>query len=256
VFDNDWRDGKWDEQSGGKLELWFHPTPDGRVPDTWKDITCGVDTATGQAGDMSSNSVGSFLRASTGEKIAQFTANDMFPTDFAQKIMAICVWMNTCLIVPERNGPGGELVKTMVRANYPNLFRPPKDEMRGVGKRERDPGWWTDRENKKLMFSDLRNAYRDGKFINRSERAMRECLEYIFDGSKIEHSKALASPDPTASGENHGDMCISDALALRGAIDKVDGSKQRVAVSPKIPHNCALSRRLRRERESSTASSW
>jgi hypothetical protein len=247
LFDSDWRDGKWDEQAGGKLELWFDPLPGGKFPEDWNDVSCGVDTATGQAGDMSSNSVASFTRSSTGEKIAQLTVNDMFPTDFAQKVMAICWWMNHCLIVPERNGPGGELVKTMVRAGYPNLFRPPKDEIRGVGRREREPGWWTDRENKKLIFSDLRNAYRDGKFKNRSERALRECAEYIFDGNKIEHSKSLASPDPTVAGENHGDMCIADALSLRGQMDKASSRKEPEKTS-EVPIGCAQWRREERKR--------
>ena len=215
LFDQNWREPKWDKQIGGRLQIWFSPTPEGKVPEAWNDIVCGVDTAAGQAGDMSSNSVASFVRKSTGEKVAQYTANDMFPSDFAKKVLAIAAWFNNCLIVPERNGPGGELVATMVREGYSNIFRPPKDEIRGAGKREKSVGWWTDRENKKLIFFDLRNAYRDGKFINRCEAALRECTEYIYDGNKIEHSKALASPDPTATGENHGDMCFVAGTMIR-----------------------------------------
>ncbi len=257
LFDRDWRLPKWDQQLGGRLHIWFNPTPEGRVPDSWTDIVAGVDTAAGQAGDMSSNSVASWIRKSTGEKIAQFTANDMFPSDFALKVMAISVWMNNCLIVPERNGPGGELVATMVRERYTNIFRPAKDEVRGVGKRERNFGWWTDRENKKLIFFELRNAYRDGKYINRCEAALRECPEYIYDGQKIEHSKALSSPDPTSSGENHGDMVISDALAWRGIQDRGgQGAAETTDAKPTVPVNCALSRREERQRRQKLSSLW
>lgn len=43
---------------------------------------------------------------------------------------------------------------------------------------------------------------------------MRQCLDYVFTSDrKIEHRSASSSDDPTASGDNHGDLVVADMLA-------------------------------------------
>jgi hypothetical protein len=61
-------------------------------------------------------------------------------------------------------------------------------------------------------------ALRNGEFINRSIEALRELGEYVhMPNGDITHIKGHNQLDPTACGENHGDIVIADALAYHGS---------------------------------------
>jgi hypothetical protein len=231
----DWKHPEWFEHARGAIQLWFHPDIDGKVPKAWDDIACGVDVATGKGGEMSSNSVASFVRRSTGEKIAQFTTNALSPTEFAKVVFGLCSWFNEAFLIFEENGPGGEFAKQVKELGYRKVFMRNDDETKFVSKKTKKPGWWSDKDNKKILLADYRNALMIGRFLNRCEEALTECSQYVHQpGGKVEHSRSMTKDDPTISGENHGDMTIADALANRG-IHELDRMKTQEKDEPDEP---------------------
>ena len=252
VLKPDWKKPEWHEQTGARVKLWFHPEVDDKVPATWDDVVCGVDTATGKGGEMSSNSVASFARRSTGEKIAEFVTNQMSAPEFCLYVLGLCRWFNNAYLIWEENGPGGEFTKQVKETEYRNVFYRNDNETQFRNKKTRKPGWYSTKETKRILLSDYGKALMSGKFINRSIDAINECREYVHQpNGVIEHARSKATIDPTASGENHGDRVISDSLACRGIADIVRDTK--VKGPPEPPPNSFGGRRLAWEKERNKA---
>jgi hypothetical protein len=216
----DWRKPEWYEQRGGHLKLWFHPI-DGKVPENWNDCVVACDVSTGKGGEMTSNSVAAIYRRTTGEKIAELTTNIMSPSDFCKSVLALCKWCNDAFLIWEENGPGGEFTKQVKETDYRNIYYRNESETMLATKKTRKPGWWSNKETKRLLLSDYAKALIEGKLINRSHEAVHECSQYVHQpNGVIEHSRAKNTPDPTVAGENHGDRVIADALAWCAIADR------------------------------------
>jgi hypothetical protein len=204
------------------------------------DYAVGADTSMGRGGEMGSNSVASVVNRTTGEKVGQFTTALMSPMDFAEYCLALCRWLGNAFLIWEDNGPGGEFSKAVKEANYRNVFYR-QDETKFRSVRTTKPGWWTSKPSKRLLLSTYSKAIMNATFINRCEEALRECGEYVVEpDGDITHQKARDTIDPTAHGENHGDMVIADALANR-AIGEVTKNLAPVQAGP--PKDCFLARR-------------
>lgn len=255
-LDPDWKNPIWDAHPGGEVQLWFIPTEDGKVPDEIRSVVCGVDIAHGGSGDMSSNSVASFVRRDTGEKIAQFTSNSLYPDEFCHIVLALCKWFDSAYLIFERNGGGGlTFGNEVLKSGYHRVFYQTDSEMKRFKQRTKKPGFWTNSENKPVLLANYRHAMMRWQFKNPCEEALRECLEYVnHPGGKIEHSKALASENPASQGENHGDMVIADALANRGLSDVANPELEEPERDP--PLNSIAGRRLVQQREKSKICRW
>lgn len=243
VWDGDWKSARWDESENGRMLLWFSPDAAGKVP--YHDIVVGNDIATGKGGDMSSNSVASIIRSSTGEKIGEFAVNTLSPHEFCEYVLAICTWCNNAFLIWEDTGPGGEFTRRLREGSYGNIYRRDADETSVSRKKSKKLGWSSTPATKRALLADYKTALMDGRFVNRSDDALMECGQYeVLPNGTIEHSKSLAAIDPNARGKNHGDRVIADALAWRGAQDL----GQSVAAAPPniIPINSAAHRRTQR----------
>lgn len=250
VFKPDWKNPEWIQQAGGgRVRLWFDPDVDGLVPKDWTDVVCGVDVATGKGGDMSSSSVASFVRSSNGEKIAEFSTNQMFPDAFCLYVLALCRWFNDAYLIPEANGPGGQFVKQVIESQYMKVYYRKDDDTKFVAKSSKSIGFWTSKDSKRILLSDYAKALINGSFINRSEVAYEECGQYVHEpNGDIKHSRAKATIDPTAAGENHGDVVIADALACRGISEvKVLQKTEGPAAPPPNSFGARHLARLRRK---------
>lgn len=226
----DWKHPQWSQMRGGRLQLWFTPTVDGTVSQAWKDVICGVDVATGKGGEMSSNSVASFARRTTGEMVAQFVTNQMSPTEYCFYVLALCKWFNEAFLIWEENGPGGEFTKRTRLEGYRNIFYR-EEETNITRKKTSKVGWHSNKDSKRILLSDYANALKNGSFINRSLESLTELSEYIMEpNGSIEHTRSKNTVDPTATGENHGDRVIADSLAYRGIMDV-----SRANVKPELP---------------------
>lgn len=217
----DWRKPEWFEQRGAPLKLWFQPTADGKVPEAWKDCIVACDVSTGKGGEMTSNSVAVVARRTTGEKVAEYTTNCQSPPDFCKQALALCKWFNDAFLIWEENGPGGEFSKQVKETDYRNVYYRNDTETGFNSRKTRRPGWWSNKDTKRILLSDYAKALTDGKYINRSELAVSECAQYVHQpNGVIEHSRARNTPDPTNQGESHGDRVIADALAVHAMNDR------------------------------------
>lgn len=252
---SDWKTARWDETPNGRVLLWFNPDASGKVP--WSDLVIGCDVATGKGGDMSSNSVASIVRASTGEKIGEFTVNTLSPHEFCEYVLALCNWCNNAFLIYEDTGPGGEFTRRLRDGSaYGNVYRRDADEKSLSRKKTKKLGFAPTPVTKRGLLADYKNAIMLERFINHSDEALAECGHYeVLPTQDIQHSKALASIDPNSRGKNHGDRVIADALAWRGITDK---GQSQTATPPEnqLPLNCAAMRRKSWEREQSLAEAW
>jgi hypothetical protein len=224
-FDPDWKHPRWlTNPLGGKVQWWGEVETDDEdrkhpiVPKDWHDVACACDIGMGTAGEYSSNSVACFYRRSTGEKIAQFTVNDMDPTEFCRRVLGLCVLFNNCYLGWESNGPGSLFTSEVKKAGYRNVYYSEKNLQKFDNDKTSNPGWHSNKESKIILLTDYANALIDARITNFCAEALDECGQYIHEpGGVIIHAKAKAQgrekDDPTEVGENHGDMVIADALA-------------------------------------------
>lgn len=251
---DDWRRAEW-IPGNGEVQLWFAPDRDEsedsdditwKVPRAWKDVVCGVDIAQGsEGGEYSSNSVASFVRKTTGEKIAQFTTKAYDPTSFARHVMGLCRWFNDAYLIWEGNGPGVPFTNEIKRGGYRNVYYSEKSEKKFIDEKSARPGWWTTKDNKKILLEDYSHALIDGKFINHCKEALDECGQYVHQpNGVIEHARSKATSDPTATGENHGDMVVADALSNIGLQDLKKRDLTQPEVEPAPPVGSFGARRL------------
>lgn len=249
VLNPDWRKPGWISQPGARLQLWFHPDDQGRVPGAWDDCVIGCDVATGKGGEMSSNSVASVARKSTGEKIAQFTTNQMSPSDFCHAVLGMCTWFNQAHLIWEENGPGGEFTKQVKERGYRDVYYRNDNELKFNSRKTRKPGWWSNKETKKILLAEYRNALFAGKFVNHSEEALDECGQYVMNPNEtVEHNRSKKTSDVMSLGENHGDMVIADALCWL-AISETTRSGEEEAMEMEPPPGSFAARRKRFLRE-------
>jgi hypothetical protein len=217
----DWRTPEWFDQRGAKIKLWFNPTQDGKVPESWNDCVVACDISTGKGGEMTSNSVAVVARRTTGEKLCEYAINTISPPEFCKTALALCKWFNDALLIWEENGPGGEFTKQIKETNYRNVYYRNETETGFSHRKTRKPGWWSNKDTKRILLSDYAKALTNGKYANRSQKAVEECAQYVHQpNGVIEHSRARNTPDPTNQGESHGDRVIADALAVHAMNDR------------------------------------
>lgn len=253
---DDFKSAKFDESPNGRVLLWCNPDPGGRLP--WTDLVIGCDVATGKGGDMSSNSVASIVRSSTGEKVGEFTINTMSAHEFCEYVIAMCYWANGAFLIYEHIGPGGEFTRRLRDGNlYSNIYRDDASEKGISRKKTKTLGFSPTPTKKQGILSDYRSALASGKFINHCDEALIECGQYeVLPTGEIQHSKALSAQDPNARGKNHGDRVIADALAWRAILDRGQSAIPQGAAASTISPNCALARRQARESRMQSTSSW
>ena len=210
-------------QNGGRLRLWILPNGDDKWDFTNDEFVIGCDIATGKGGRLSSNSSASVFNKRTRSKVAHFWSNSINPIDFAQYCFCLGRFFTgkakkPALIIPEANGPGAEFIVELIRLKYPNLFFR-QSETVVEKKKTKEPGWWSGKTEKRILLSNYVKELRAHTIINPCIESLKECEEYeqTPDGN-IFHGGAK-NEDSIDAGENHGDMVISDALAVRGMND-------------------------------------
>jgi hypothetical protein len=249
TFDDEFKKIEWmDQGQNGRLKLWFRMPADGKVPDVWDDCNVTCDIAAGKGGELSSNSVAAVSRRRTGEKIAEFASNIMFPPDFANYAIALCKFFNNAYLSWESNGYGGQFGTRVTEAKYSNLFYGWKNEALGRV-RNKEPGWVSNKDSKRLLLIEYAKSLIDGAFVNPSIESMNELGQYVHEPSgDIIHARSKGNENPANEGVNHGDRVIADALGWRTIRD---GLTEEKLSPPEPPPNSMGGRRLAREREAS-----
>ena len=245
-LDYDLTDGtprRFIEGAGGKLWLWQPLNREGRF-DEGRRFVIGVDVS---AGTGASNSAAAAYEIGTNEKVLEFADPNMEPRDFAVFVLALARWLNGAMVVPDRSGPTGEqFVKRYTQEeSYPPLYRRFKDKK--ISKERVDEyGLFLNPQAKTSLLIEYRAAIGDASIVNRSGRALTECLQFVrrMDGS-IEHSAALNAQDPSGAKSAHGDVVIADALA-NVALGEQEGERRSSA--PEVPPDSVAGRMEARRR--------
>jgi hypothetical protein len=230
------------EDKGGLLWLWRDLTLAGKPP---RDVpyVIGADVS---AGTGASNSVASVVERDTGEKIAVYRTPNMRPWDFAGMVIALCRFFNDAYLVPDASGPTGQtFVKRLIAESYGEVyFRKSEDD--AVQRVSTKPGFFINSQSRAVLLEDYRAALGDGKFLNRSEAGLDECLQFLRkpDGG-VEHSASMNTLDPSGARSAHGDEVIADALACVGVQEVAMEAR---ADEPELP---VLSLAWRRKQRSS-----
>jgi hypothetical protein len=240
-------DGPHSRERSVDAEFWFEPRPHDSlgqiVPPPGQSYVIGVDVA---AGTGSSNSVLSVYSVQSHEKVMEFASPYTRPEALAVMAVAYARWFNDAKIGWETNGPGLQFGAKVMDLHYGNVFYRRKEDniSKDITKK---PGWHSTRDTKLILLSKYRSGVESKRCLNRSEVALQECREYIFqpDGS-VAHARAGSSDDPSGANENHGDRVIADAVAwfmLDG------GGASAPAAANKEPPVGSLAWRIKRREE-------
>lgn len=236
------------EQANGRLVLWMLLDTAGKpAPEADFVVSCDVATGTG-----ASNSVISIVNRVAREKVGEFTSQLMEPSELARLAVALCHFFNDARLIWEVNGPGNIFSNHVRDIGYSKLYMR-RDEKSITREVKDQAGWYTTRDTKKTLLADYKRALAMGEFINRCAAALAECKEYIYDaGGRIEHSRSMSTYDPSASGDNHGDRVIADAMAWHDC--KSTAPKRREPDEP-LPYSLAW-RRQEREAKRRDKAFW
>ena len=235
----------FDQFPDGRIHLWFNLTPEGGFPE---GIECvlGADVS---AGTGASNSALSGVDRATGEKILEFAfpGPDFYPETFALYATAIAKWMNHAYMIWDASGPTGRIFGNRVMDSKYTFVYWKTALNRITRKPSETPGFFLNPGDKAEAFGRYRRALKEGKFIQRSYFANKECLSYIqvVGGKGIEHAGAMNSQDPTGARDNHGDRCVADVMANYGLYVLKDNK----IVTPKeeVPFFSYAGRKARQE---------
>jgi hypothetical protein len=208
----------WQDDPEGPILLWMEI--DGRGMPLWKsDFVLGADVS---AGTGASNSALSGISRGRREKVLEFASPHMRPEDFGKFAVAVAKWLGGAKIIWEQQGPGRQFGDAILDTGYRQIYYR-RDEEKVGAKMSNVPGWVSTRDNKRAVLGEYRRALNTFSFINRSEAALRDTLEYVhMPNGSVEHSangsvehSASETADPTGARANHGDRCIADALAWK-----------------------------------------
>lgn len=211
IDDEDTMASHFEQKAGGKLKLWITLNPDGSVPSGYYGAGADISAGTG-----ASNSVISVINLDTGEKIAEWCDTRTSPEAMAKIAAMIGKFFHEAYFIWEMNGPGQIFSNKFIDTyHYENIYFRQNDT--SITKKVTDlPGWWNTGDSKVVLLGGYRNALSGQTFINHSEYAVKETLQYVYTKSGVEHSSSLNNDEETSSSKkHHGDRVIADALCWK-----------------------------------------
>lgn len=222
----------------GRLRLWVNPAR-GRIPRS--RYTMGGDISEGNGATPSCLTV---FDPGTREKVAEYADAHLSPQDLAPLASALG-WLfcdeagNPARFAWEMHGPGLKFGQRVVGLNYPNIYYR-IDVFKERVQRSDRPGWYPTNDTKLLLLQDYRHALHDGLFVNPSDLALAECLNFQYspDGMRVINSFEEAVDDPSGARINHADRVIADALAWM--MGKDDPTAEEIRVETLTQHPGSL----------------
>ena len=256
VYDRESGDGgKLVKRAGGRVKLWINPLADGSIPPG--QYCFGCDTS---AGSGATNSCLSGGDGRTGEKVLEYADPFIKPEDFGVLTVALAKMFKNeygtgAFVIVECPGAGQTMLQKVVDIKYTNIYyRVSEFEMiRGVVSKL--PGWYGIDPNVKDHLIKMYNAALTSRaFINRSEPALKECLDFEYmESGHLAHTGESKTADPSGARGNHGDRVIADALANKGmeTIARVGKSQKDIDAKPGT-----LAYRMQQAHEQESMEGW
>lgn len=209
----------------GKLKLWVRPKVDIESIENWNRVFpkmqcgAGVDVAAGNLATPSCLSIGC---ADSGEKFLEYMNADIFASDFATLVCAICrMFVNRHnqhpLLVWEIQGSYA-FERQMVDILRYTPYYINRDEtvlgkpMNAKGR----AGWSVNPKNIMTLMEDYRDALYQGHVVNPSEFALDETLKFVYSGAIVEYRASAKKIDKSSGARvHHGDIVRADALMYK-----------------------------------------
>jgi hypothetical protein len=213
--------------AGGPIKLWARPDSSGRPPAG--RYVAGADIS---AGTGATESCLAIADAITGEKLLEYASAHLQPHAFAVICVALCrlfrsIEGGTTRFCWERQGPGTPFGQKVLELGYSNHYMQ-TSPIDSRNKPSTIPGWYPSPENKRILLEDYRAALSSRLFLNRSEKALDECLSFRFDKTgHVGHAEETNMEDPSRGRVNHGDRVIADALCYKMMKDMGLGERKK-----------------------------
>lgn len=229
------------EAKGAVVHFWCplnangHPQPSHYV--------IGVDVAAGTGRSDSSITV---ANRRTGEKVALVKDAYISAHRLGELAVALCYLFHDehhdpAYLIWDAGGTAGQTFRHRVvdELLFGNVYmRQVTDKL--VAQITEKPGYSFSRASKAPFLTEYARALADGRFINRSEGGLLECLEYQYnERQEVEHSRQSRKDSPSGSRDNHGDEVISDALCWH-AMQVIAAPAEEF--TPEMPVNCLAAR--------------
>jgi len=168
-------------------DLWIWKTPE---PD--KNYIITADVARGDASDYSTCHI---IDIENWEQVGEFKSQ-IDTRDFANLLLSLGYEYNQALLVIENLSIGWDVVKSVVEANYPNMYYSPKGNdsttyesymVKSYDETNTTPGFSTTQRTRPLLINALYDIVRKKEIIIRSKRTLDELKTFIW-----KHGKAQA----------------------------------------------------------------
>lgn len=225
---------EWKRNPEGRLKLWVNLDILDKPP---KSIhTCAADVSSGTG---ASNSALSMMDAIRGEKVLEYLNPHIKVHKFAALSVAVCRWFadqdgSGAKLVWERHGPGIAYgLDVTQELGYRNIYLH-TSELQLSRTVSQNPGWVKTVDSERTLLEEYAKALGDFSYVNRSEIALRECLNFVYAvGGGVKHSGSDSKDDLSGARENHGDIVIADALSYKlGKSYRVDTLTEKAPTTP------------------------
>lgn len=203
--------------SGGLTSLWCLLNDKGKPPVS--EYIFGADISAGTGGEWSSYSALEGLDKKTGEQVFEWRSNRVDPIQFAEMAVWVCKLFYSAYLVPEVNGPLGQLFINRVcrELKYSNVFRQVKAKVAWRETTERI-GYVNNDKGIELL-KNMEMAVRKSRVTLHSLTALNECSRYFLKNGRLVHSAAEVTEDGAGMGLAHGDAAIALGCSVFGIDD-------------------------------------
>ena len=202
---------------GGMTSLWCNLDDKGNPPKS--EYVAGADVSAGTGGEWSSYSALEVIDKKTGNHALEWRSNRLDPIQFAELAVWVCKWFWGAYLVPEVNGPLGQLFinKAVRDLKYGNVFRQIKSQ---VGYRQTTEKIGYNNSDRGIeLLKNMESALRKNRVQLNSTLALNECSRYFMKNGKLVHSAAETTEDGAGMGLAHGDAAIALGCAVFGIDD-------------------------------------
>lgn len=203
--------------AGGFTHLWCSLDSAGNPPGS--EYVFGADISAGTGGEWSSYSALEGIDKKTGEHVFEWRSNKLDPIRFAELAVWVCKWFYNAYLVPEANGPLGQLFlnRAIRDLKYGNVFKQVKPKVAWRETTERIGYVNNDRGIELLKHAEA--VLRRKRVTLNSPIVGNEISRYFMKNGKLVHSAAESTEDGAGMGLAHGDAAIAWCCAVFGVDD-------------------------------------
>jgi len=228
---------------GGLTSLWCLLV-DGRPPKG--EYSIGADVAAGTGGGWSSYLVLEVIERNSGDHVFEWRSNRLDPIQFGELAVWVCKWFWNGYLVPEVNGPLGQLFinKVVKDLRYGNVYHELKARI--AYRQVTEKIGYVNNDRGLALLKNMESAVRDKRVQLNSLLALKECGRYFMKNGRLVHSAAEVTDDGAGMGLAHGDAAIALGCSVLG----IDGYqvKRESDVKNEAPHGSFQWRREQYEK--------